>query len=185
MFFPSPPLGRRWKTLPPIFRRIWLVRPRPHTKYLRTIYPNIASSFNCSVHRTAYLVFKPRAVPDLVSHYMPLARRLIQYVYDRTSVNWIHCGSNRHRCRLCRTPHRSILRTPCAGLSVCPTLRGTEHCAPWPRRSRRRFGGGVRRMFGGEVSVIIGSFYRGTSGIILRRSYVISRRGTWDFLKIC
>ena len=151
MFFPSPPLGRRWKTLPPIFRRIWLVRPRPHTKYLRTIYPNIASSFNCSVHRTAYLVFKPRAVPDLVSHYMPLARRLIQYVYDRTSVNWIHCGSNRHRCRLCRTPHRSILRTLCRLVCV-PHLEGhrtlcslaqTQPSSLWGRCEKNVWGGGV------------------------------------------
>ena len=67
-------------------------------------------------------------------------------------------------------------RAHCASLSVCPTLRRTEHCAPWTRSSRRFIGGGVIRMFEGEVSVIMGSFYRGTSGIILRSSYVISRR---------
>ena len=46
IFFPSPPLGIWWKTLPTIFRIIWLVRPRPHIKYSMKIHPNITGSFN-------------------------------------------------------------------------------------------------------------------------------------------
>ena len=46
MILTSPPLGRWWKKLPTIFSIMWLVRPRPHVKYSRTLYPNITVSFN-------------------------------------------------------------------------------------------------------------------------------------------
>ena len=36
------------KTLPTSFRRIWLVRPIPHAKYMRTLYPYITGGFNYS-----------------------------------------------------------------------------------------------------------------------------------------
>ena len=36
------------KKLPTIFRRMWLVRPRPHAKYTRTLYPYIPGIFNWS-----------------------------------------------------------------------------------------------------------------------------------------
>ena len=48
MFFPSPPLERWWKTLPTIWLRILLVRPRLHAKYSKTIYLNIPGSCNYS-----------------------------------------------------------------------------------------------------------------------------------------
>ena len=48
IFFPSPPLKIWRKTLPTIFPRIWFIRPRPHSKYLRTIYHNIPGIFNYS-----------------------------------------------------------------------------------------------------------------------------------------
>ena len=51
-----PPLGRWWNTLRTIFLIIWLVRPRPHAKYLRTIYPNIPGSFNYSGPFLLYLL---------------------------------------------------------------------------------------------------------------------------------
>ena len=37
-----------WKTLPRTYRRILLVRPRPHLKYTRTLYSYIPGGFNCS-----------------------------------------------------------------------------------------------------------------------------------------
>ena len=42
------PCGRWWKTLPITSRKIWLVRPIPHAKYRRTIYPFIPGDFNYS-----------------------------------------------------------------------------------------------------------------------------------------
>ena len=75
MLFPSPPLGRWWKTLPTIFRRIWLVRPRPHTKYYRAIYPNIPSSFNYS---------SPYGVPKGNIHFLNLGLLM--------NWNWVCCG---------------------------------------------------------------------------------------------
>ena len=44
MLFPSPPRVRWWKTLPITFRRIWLVKTRPHAKCTRTVYPYIPVS---------------------------------------------------------------------------------------------------------------------------------------------
>ena len=55
MFFPSPPIGRWWTKLPTIFWRIRLVRPRPHVKYSRAIYPNIPDSFNYSNPYCSYV----------------------------------------------------------------------------------------------------------------------------------
>ena len=45
MFFPSPPLGIWWNTLPTILQIIWLVSPRPHVKYMKTIYSDISGGF--------------------------------------------------------------------------------------------------------------------------------------------
>ena len=78
MIFSSPPLGRWWRTLPTIFSILWLVRPRPHAKYLRTIYPYIDSGFNYLTGMTHMYG------PNLVSQYPPSAWRLSQYVYDCT-----------------------------------------------------------------------------------------------------
>ena len=48
MFSPSPSGWKMVKILPITFQRIWLVKLRPHTKFMRTIYIYIPSSFNCS-----------------------------------------------------------------------------------------------------------------------------------------
>ena len=48
MFFPSPSLIRWWKTLTNIWLKLWLVRPRPHAKFTRTLYPYIPGGFNYS-----------------------------------------------------------------------------------------------------------------------------------------
>ena len=44
MFFPSPIYGRWWKNPLITFQRIWLVRPRPHANYTRTVYSYITGS---------------------------------------------------------------------------------------------------------------------------------------------
>ena len=44
LLLPSPPCGRWWKTPPIKFGIIWLVRPRPHVKYKRELYPYINGS---------------------------------------------------------------------------------------------------------------------------------------------
>ena len=46
------PHRRCWKALPIIFWKIWLVRPRYHAKYARTLYPYMPGGFNYSGHRT-------------------------------------------------------------------------------------------------------------------------------------
>ena len=46
IFPPSSTIGTWWKILPTIFWRILFVRLRTNAKYLRTIHPNIQSSFN-------------------------------------------------------------------------------------------------------------------------------------------
>ena len=38
LFFPSPSPGRWWNTLSIAFRIIWLVKPRRHLEYTRTLY---------------------------------------------------------------------------------------------------------------------------------------------------
>ena len=48
IFFSSTPRGRWLQTLPITLRRIWLVRPRPHAKYISKAYPYIPYSFSYS-----------------------------------------------------------------------------------------------------------------------------------------
>ena len=48
VFFLSHPLGRWWNSLSIIFSIILLVKPRPHGKYSRILYPNMHRSFNYS-----------------------------------------------------------------------------------------------------------------------------------------
>ena len=59
--------------IPTTSSRLWLVRPRPHEQYTRTLYPQITSGLiilTCMVYSQAC------TGPELVSNYPPLARRL-------------------------------------------------------------------------------------------------------------
>ena len=51
LLLPSPPHRKWWKALPITFRIIWFVRPRPHAKYTRTVYPYIPNIFSYSNRR--------------------------------------------------------------------------------------------------------------------------------------
>ena len=48
LLFTSYPRGRWWKTPLITFRRLWLVMPRPHTKYTRMLYPYITNNSSYS-----------------------------------------------------------------------------------------------------------------------------------------
>ena len=48
LLLPSPTHWRRWKALPIILHRIWLGRPRPHTKYTGMVYYYIPDNFGSS-----------------------------------------------------------------------------------------------------------------------------------------
>ena len=48
LFFLLSPCGSCWKALPTTFQIICLVRPRPHRKYMRMVYPYIPGSFSYS-----------------------------------------------------------------------------------------------------------------------------------------
>ena len=86
MCFPSPPFGRWWKTLPTIFLWIWLIRPRTHAEYFRTIYPNITGGFNYSKRLAASSV-KKNNCPRAGSHY--------QIVEVNTIYIWLYIQSQR------------------------------------------------------------------------------------------
>ena len=81
MFLPSSPLGRWWKTLPTIFSRIWLVRPRYHAKYSMTIYHNITGiliTMTCRVYpKAAYITWFGITLSTF-------------YVYFNTIFMWLH-----------------------------------------------------------------------------------------------
>ena len=61
------------------FWRILLVRSRPHVKYKMTVYPYITYSFNSSNPVWHRREVYPKL--DLASHYLPLAWRLLWYIF--------------------------------------------------------------------------------------------------------
>ena len=61
-------------------------------------------------------------------------------------VTWYWCVTRRFSNRCVGSAFGKCTLTTADG---CSLLRSTEHFYPWPKRSRRHIGGGVRRMYGG------------------------------------